>query len=146
VTRTLAAEIVIARSRQDVYEFLAPLENHWEIAGNRLVDRYEQLDERTARVHFGPPGMRRWATSRITRLDPPGLIEGEAATARSDGTVRWVLDDAGATMTRVRFEQELRPQPLDDRIAVALTAWWLRRHYRRTLVRLRAQLETPRPG
>lgn len=141
--RVIACEIVVQRPREAVFAFLADLENHWEIAGDGVVARYEQLDERSSRVLFGPPGLRRWATSRITRTEPPRLIEGEAETERSDGTVRWTLEELAPGQTRVRFEQELRPRPVDDRIAVALSGWWLRRHYRATLARLRARLETP---
>lgn len=142
MSRTLRRQIVVGRPPEEVFDFLSRLENHWEVSGRRLVSRYEPVDERTQRVLFGPPGARRWATSRLDRLERPRVIDGTARTARSDGAVRWRLEPRG-DQTLVRLEMELRPQPLDDRLLSALCAGWMERQLGRALARLRERLERP---
>ena len=139
--RTIECEAIVRRPPEVVFDFLAELDNHWLIAGRRLVSRRQPLPGGAVRVKFGPPGVRRWAISRIERAERPRLLEGTARTARSEGTTRWLLEPAGDGATRVRFVQELRPRPLDDRLLVALAAPWLRGQYRRALDRLSRTLE-----
>lgn len=135
-------EVEIARPAEAVFAFLADLDNHWRVAGRRVVPAYRLRSPTEATVRFGPPGFRRWADTSIDRTEPPRFIEGSAVSGESDGTTRWRLEPRGADRTHVRFEQELRPRGLRDRLALATAGRiWLPRQYAGVLRRLKGLLE-----
>jgi uncharacterized protein YndB with AHSA1/START domain len=125
---------VIAAPPEEVFAFLADLENHWLIT-DRFV-RVLSLD--------GPPGARsggrvlirapfglsRVATIRVEGADPPSELLGSAAVG--DGTraeVRWSLSEDGGGATRAELTAHLISASRRDRFlwAAGGRAWMQRR-------------------
>jgi uncharacterized protein YndB with AHSA1/START domain len=132
----ILAEAEVDAPADEVFSFLASLENHWLLAG-RFVEVLEL--ERPApgrpahggrvRMH-GPFGLRRDATTRVVDVEPPIRIAG---TAEVDGGTRarvsWTVTPA-AQATRVRLEAKIENSTPLDRIVLSLGgAAWMRRRF-----------------
>jgi hypothetical protein len=135
---------VIGAAREEVFAFLADLENHWLIT-DRFV-RVLSLD--------GPPGARsggkvrirapfglsRTASLRIEDSQAPAELIGSAAVG--DGTraeVRWSLFENGAG-TRAELTAQLTTASRRDRLRWAAGGrFWMRRRLQRALAGLDAR-------
>jgi hypothetical protein len=130
---------------EDVYAFLADLDNHW-----RLIDRWAQIGDvepdglgTTVRLR-GPLGVRRTARTRVLAARPPSDLEGEARVgARTVGRVRWALRPDGAG-TSVELSATVPEASRLDRALLALGGRrWLRRRFATALRQLAAELPEP---
>lgn len=132
----IAAERVVAASPQDLYAFLADLENHW-----LLADRFVEVGtlERPRRgapaqggaVRMrGPLGLGRTARTRVVAAQAPTFIEGTASVGRdTEALVRWTLAPAGDG-TRVRLEATVvRAGRLESVLLRAGGRLWLERRF-----------------
>jgi hypothetical protein len=132
----IEAEATVPASAEAVFEFLADLENHWELA-DRFIEvvslEREALDKpaRGGRVRMhGPLGTRRTTTTRVVTAEPHRSLSGTVEL--SGGTrarVHWgLMPDVGAT--RVRLSAELERSALLDRLLLAAGGRiWLRRRF-----------------
>ena len=141
----LSADRTVAQAPEEVYAFLAQLENHW-----RLSDRYlrlEQLsaDRRGGRIVIGTPfGLRRTARTRVSATSRPAGLSGAADVGRSTtARVHWIIEprDAGAL---VGLEATvIAAGPLDKLLLAAGGRWWLRRRFASVLALLADALDHP---
>jgi uncharacterized protein YndB with AHSA1/START domain len=115
------AEREVAVPPEDVFAFLADLENHWELTAHwvevRALDRNGGGPARGGRVRLhGPLGLRRTARTRLLELDAPARVAGTAEVgARTRALVAWDLEPrngGGHTLVRVGTEIE-RLGPVD---------------------------------
>jgi hypothetical protein len=105
---------VVAAPVASVFDFLADLENHWQ-----LTDHFVEVltlerpagggPARGGRVRIrGPLGTSRTAATRVAEAHPPRLIAGTASVGRrTEAQVRWTLTPEGQ-QTRVRLEAVVR--------------------------------------
>lgn len=143
----IAASRALPHRPEDVFAFLADLEQHW-----RLTDRYMRLievsaDGRTGRIALRAPlGLRRIARTEVTTIAPPHRLGGVASvggTTRARVEWRVVADGGGA---RVQLAATLEQASLSDRLLLALGGRsWLRRRFAHVLARLAAALDVPEP-
>ena len=132
---------VIGAPREQVFTFLADLENHWLIT-DRFV-RVLSLDgpagaRRGGQVRIRAPfGLSRTATIQVEESHPPAELIGSAAVG--DGTkaeVRWRLSEEGSG-TRAELSAELLSASRRDRMLwVGGGRLWMRRRLRRALAGL----------
>jgi uncharacterized protein YndB with AHSA1/START domain len=137
----LAAAGLVPAPPEQVFEFLADLENHWALA-DRFIDVLDLSGPPGARdggrVRLrGPLGSRRTATTRVEAAHAPNLMIG---TAEMEGPTRacvsWTLtpSDGG---TSVRLTATLDHAGLLDRLLLLLGGrWWMRRRFVAVLVKL----------
>jgi hypothetical protein len=140
-----AVAVVPARC-EDVFAFLADLENHWRLTG-RFVEVIDlsgapgrPADGGRVRIR-GPLGLRRTAATRVAAVRAPRLIIGTAELpSGTRARVSWSL--AGhLDSTRVRLAAGLERAGVLDRALLALGGrWWLRRQFASTLERLAAAM------
>jgi hypothetical protein len=155
----IRASRLVDAAREEAFEFLADLENHW-----RLADRFIEVltlecnagaPAHGGRVRIrGPFGVRRTAVTRVLAFDPPQQMVGLAELGRGTRAfVRWKLS-GGAGGTRVALEATVDRLGWLDRLLLDLGGRaWLERRFRSVLDRLaetfRADGERtwgPRPG
>ncbi|MGI9020255.1 MAG: SRPBCC family protein [Solirubrobacterales bacterium] len=140
----IEATVSVPVAREELFERLARLENHWALA-----DRWVEVmslngggDGGVVRLN-GPLGLSRTARTTVDRLEPPNLIEGTAAIG--DGTrgrVRWTFEPEG-NATRVTLRAELVEASSLDRAVWDLGGrGWLESRLRVTLERLRADYQS----
>ena len=132
-------------TRAELFERLARLENHWELA-DRWVEvvslngaRGTPADGGVVRLH-GPMGLSRTARTTVDRIEPPSLISGTAQVGpRTTGRVSWVLT-AAQRGTLVTLSGELVEAAALDRLVWAAGGRaWMQRRLRGTLEGLRAE-------
>jgi hypothetical protein len=130
---------------EDVYAFLADLDNHW-----RLIDRWAQIDGvssdglgATVRLR-GPLGVRRTVRTRVLAAVAPRELDGEARVGRRTvGRVHWSLQpDREGTLVELSATV---PQAgrLDRALLVFGGRRWLRRRFVAALRQLAAELPEP---
>src|SRR4051794_17155353 len=130
---------------EDVYAFLADLDNHW-----RLIDRWAQIrdvapDGMGATVRLrGPLGVRRTARTRVLAARPAHELVGEARVGpRTVGHVRWALRPDGDG-TFVELSATVPQAALLDRALLALGGrLWLRRRFATALRQLAEPTAAP---
>ena len=134
----IAAEREVARSPEEVFAFLADLENHWLIA-DRFVEVVDLEGPPGARhggrVRVrGPLGVRRTATTRVLSSEPRTRMQGGAwIGARTHARVEWTLEPSGSR-TRVRLEATVQDASALDRLLLALGGRrWMQRRFETTL-------------
>jgi hypothetical protein len=153
------AAALLPAAVEDVFEFLADLENHWRVADRfvRVLDLHRSNDGRatggTVRLR-GPLGMRRTVTTRVAAAKAPRILIGTAEIGGGTrARVSWSL--AGhLDSTRVRLSAKVERASGFDRLLLRLGGrWWLRRRFAAILDSLSRELErrsTPprsqRPG
>jgi uncharacterized protein YndB with AHSA1/START domain len=146
----IAAEREVARTPEDVFAFLADLENHWLIA-DRFVEVVD-LEGPSGARHGGrvrvrgPLGVRRTATTRVLSAEPGIRMQGGAwIGARTHARVEWTLEPSGSG-TRVRLEATVQDASALDRLLLALGGHrWMQRRFESTLERL-AERDAGSPG
>ena len=140
----IEAAALIPAPPEEVFDFLADLENHWQLAGSFVrVDRISAADGGVV-VLRGPLGIRRHARTRLTVTRRPRLLIGTAELGEETrARVSWTLAGRLGRETRVRLAAEIeRTEPL-DRVLLALGGRaWLQRCFERTLQRLVERFES----
>ena len=142
---TLSADRLLTQAPEQVYAFLAELENHW-----RLNDRYLRLerlspDRNGGRIVIGTPiGLRRTARTNVSAARRPVRLAGDAAIGRhTTARVHWSIEpeDQGA---RVELEAIVLAAGALDTLLLAFGGrWWLRRRFHSVLARLADALDHP---
>jgi uncharacterized protein YndB with AHSA1/START domain len=141
----------IARSREQVYEYLADIANHPEFTDHYLVDwhltRVDSIGRGAgARFRVKAPGNRfSWGDVTFTEVERPHRIVEVGRTGKNN-RIRtlgvYELAPAAAGGTRVRFTLQTAPATFADRLMEGLGArTWLRRKNERAMHRLRGILE-----
>lgn len=142
----LRAEREIRQQPEQVFAFLAELRNHWRL-DDRLL-RLERLDTGAGASRIvirGPLGLRRTARIRLTELEPPRCVVGDAQVGRrTHARVTWTIAPRGEG-SRVAVEAAvLRAGPLDRVLLAAGGRWWMRRRFARVLAQLARALDAGR--
>jgi carbon monoxide dehydrogenase subunit G len=129
----LEVETTIAAPRDDLFAFLADLENHWRLTG-RGVEVVELAGPQGARTGgvvrlCGPLGIRRTVATQVVEVDAPSSMKGSARLGSgTEATVRWRLESLCGAKTRVLLEAEVSRVGLLDRLLLlAGGARWMRR-------------------
>jgi hypothetical protein len=141
----MRAQRVLDHGAEQVYAFLARLENH-----PRLSDRYLRLealrpDGRGALISIrAPGGLRRTARTTVTTSVAPRRFGGTAvAGARTRAHVCWTIEPRPRG-SRVALEADvLAAGPLDRTLLALGGRWWLRRRFQRVVARLERALGPP---
>ena len=146
----ISVEVIIARPREAVFEYLADIANHAEFTDHYLVDwRLTREDSygvgAGARYKVRARGKRyTWADSTITELTAPRLIVERGRTGKFNRNLTrgvYELGEASGGTTRVTFTLETKPKLLSDRIQEIGSRGWLKRKNKKALKRLRSILE-----
>jgi hypothetical protein len=133
----IAVRATVPGSRQELFDHLSRLENHWALADRWI--QVSELDGRGARVRVrGPLGIARTARTSLDRVEEPHLLLG---TATLDGGTRaaieWLFEPASAGLARVTLSATVLSASPTDRMLLACGGRiWLRRRLRATLARL----------
>jgi len=146
----VTAEVIIARPRAEVYEYLADIANHAEFTDHYLVNWHLTREDSYgvgagARYKILARGQRyTWADSTITEAVAPRLIVERGRTGKFNRNLTravYELDEASGGTTRVTFTLESKPKLLSDRLQEIGTRGWLKRKNKKSLKRLRSILE-----
>jgi hypothetical protein len=125
----------VERPVSDLYEQLADLRGHWDLAG-RWVDPLELNDDGGVVRVRGPLGLHRTITTRLTELRRDECVAGEAAIGRTRARIRWLLEPDGDA-TFVTLEARVLEAGAVDRALLALGgARWMQGRFASTLKRL----------
>jgi len=142
---TVEARVSVPTSREELFERLARLENHWALADRWVEvvslngDARAPADGGVVRLH-GPLGLSRTARTTVDRVEEPSLISGTAQVGpHTRGKVSWALvSEGGGTLVTLRGEL-VEAGPLDRAIWALGGRLWMERRLRVTLERLRAE-------
>ena len=139
----ISAARTVSASPEEVFAFLADLENHWAIA-DRFVDVVSLEGPPGARhgglVRMrGPLELRRTARTRVLEAHPSERMVGQAEIGRATSArVQWTLD-THPDGTLVELAATVDRASALDRLLLALGgARWLRRRFAGALDRLAA--------
>jgi uncharacterized protein YndB with AHSA1/START domain len=147
----ITVEVVIARPREEVFEYLADIANHAEFNDHFLVD-WRLTREDTygygagARYRIKAPLNRfSWADSTLIEFDRPRKIV-EAGRTGKFNRIRtlgvYELEPAAAGSTRVRFTLVIEPKTPTDKLMESFGArGWTKRKVGKAMRRLRDILE-----
>lgn len=145
------AAALVSAPPEEVFGFLADLENHWRVA-DRFVEVLElnrtdggPADGGMVRVR-GPLGLRRTVTTRVVAARAPRLLIGTAEVrGGTRARVSWSL--AGhLESTRVRLAVAVERAAPGDRLLLRLGGRrWLQRRFERTLENLANEVEGGQP-
>ncbi|HEX8120255.1 MAG TPA: SRPBCC family protein [Solirubrobacteraceae bacterium] len=149
----ITSSVLIDRPREQVYEYLADIANHWEFS-DHYVREVHMTREDTYGVGAGmrfrvPTPFNRfdWAEVTITDMEPPRRIV-EKGRGGKYNRIRMVLvyelEPAGDHATRVTLTSETQPRFPSDRLIEAFARGPLKRRQRKALKRLRSILEEDR--
>ncbi|MCW2995290.1 MAG: hypothetical protein JWQ18_2785 [Conexibacter sp.] len=146
----ITAEVIVARPREEVYEYLVDIANHAEFTDHYLVQWHLTREDSYgvgagARYKLAARGKRyTWADSTITEAVAPRLIVERGRTGKFNRNLTravYELEEASGGTTRVTFTLESKPKLLSDRIQEIGTRGWLKRKNKKSLNRLRSILE-----
>lgn len=151
---TVNSSVVIARPREEVFEYLADVANHPEFTDHYLKEWHLTREEsygRGAGARFrvdSPANRFGWADKTLVEVEAPyRIVEkgrgGKFNRIRSVG-VYTLTPTAGGSTTRVDLTYETEPPLLSDRIMETIARPWYRRNNARALRRLRSILEEDR--
>jgi uncharacterized protein YndB with AHSA1/START domain len=150
----LTVDVLIARPREEIFEYLADIANHAEFTDHFMVD-WRLTREDTygygagARFRVKAPLQRfPWADATVVEVDPPRRIV-EAGRAGKFNRIRtlgvYELEEAAGGSTRVSFTLQTLPKTPSDRFLESLGArGWMKRKLNRSMRRLRDILEEDR--
>ena len=155
----IEATAIVPFTRDEVFGYLADLENHWSLAGRfiEVVDLDREVTEQGVasvtggRVRMrGPLGISRTARTRVLAADAPNGMFGTAHLgSRTLAVVSWTLvDDAAGALVGLRAEI-VRAGALDRFLLALGGRRWLERCFASTLERLGDVIEPraeARPG
>ena len=138
----IRASALVAAPRDEVFEFLADLRNHWLLADRfiEVLTLEPEPDGRCVggRVRMrGPLGVRRTASTQVLAADPPHQMIGTAQIgAGTRAFVRWKLTTSSAG-SRVSLEATIDQARALDRLLLVLGGRrWLARRFASVLERL----------
>jgi uncharacterized protein YndB with AHSA1/START domain len=149
-------EVVIARPREEVFEYLADIANHAEFCDHYLTDWHLTREDSYgvgagARFRIKLPVRSRfaWGDSTLVEVQRPRLILERGRAGKYNRVLTrgvYELEDAGSGTTRLRFTLETKPKFLSDKLAEGgpLGKSWMKRKNRKALDRLRAIFEEGR--
>jgi hypothetical protein len=147
----IEAAMIVPASADDVFAFLADLENHWLVADRfvAVITLDGPAGARTGGVVAlrGPLGLRRTVRTRVRSATAPRRMSGTAEIGSGTlATVRWTLDEQGAN-TRVVLAATVERAGLLDRILLAAGGRrWLQLRFERTLKHLAAHFGEDQAG
>jgi uncharacterized protein YndB with AHSA1/START domain len=146
-------EVVIARPREEVFEYLADIANHPEFCDHYLIDWHLTREDSYgvgagARFRIKLPVRSRyaWADSTFVEVQKPRMILERGRAGKYNRILTrglYELDEASAGTTRVRFTLETKPKLPSDRLVEggSLGRLWMKRKAKKSLSRLRAIFE-----
>jgi uncharacterized protein YndB with AHSA1/START domain len=149
----ITSSVLVDRPREEVYEYLSDIANHWEFTDHHLREVHMTREDTYglgAGMRFRQPTpLNRfdWAELTITDMEPPRRIVEKGRGGKYNrirSVVVWLLEPAGAASTRVTLTYETQPQYPSDRLIEALGRGRVRRGQRKALKRLRSILEEDR--
>jgi carbon monoxide dehydrogenase subunit G len=144
----------VAKSREEVFEYLADISNHAEFCDHYLVDWHLTREDpygtgAGARFRMKAPLQRfAWADMTLAELEPPfRIVErgrgGKFNRIRMLGT--YTLSSAPGGTTKVQYTYETDPVMISDKLMEALGGRaWSRRKAAKAMRRLRSVLEEGR--
>jgi uncharacterized protein YndB with AHSA1/START domain len=151
----VTVDVVIARPRAEIFEYLADISNHAEFNDHFMVD-WRLTREDTygygAGVRFrikAPLNRFPWGDATLIELERPRRIV-EAGRVGKFNRIRtlgvWELEpQGGGETTEVSFTMLTEPKTLSDRFLERLgVRGWMRRKLKRSMTRLRDILEEDR--
>lgn len=131
----IRAQGVVPAPREQVFDFLAQLENHWVLADRWIeVVALEsepggEFDRATVRVR-GPLGLSRELRTRVVVGEPPHTLRGSAESGpRTRAAIVWSLAEEGEA-TRVGLAAEIEAMSAIDRLLWTLGGRnWMQRRF-----------------
>ena len=149
----VTSSVLIDRPREEVYEYLSDIANHWEFS-DHYVREVHMTREDTYGVGAGmrfriPTPLNRfdWVDLTITDVEPPRRIVERGRGGKYNRirmVVVYTLEPAGPGSTRVTLTTESQPRFPSDRMIEAFGRGTVRRGQRKALKRLRSILEEGR--
>lgn len=149
----VSVSVNIARSRDELFEYLSDVANHAEFKDHFLAD-WHMTREDTVGAGAGARFRERlplhrfaWGDYTLVVEPPYRIVErgrrGKFNRIRAIG--EWTLHEAPGGMTRVEYRYETEPATLSDRLMEAIVGrgWW-KRKLGRALRRLQAIHEEDR--
>src|SRR5688572_10466926 len=125
----ITSSVVVDRPREEVYEYLADIANHWEFT-DHYVREVHMTREDTYGVGAGmrfrvPTPLNRfdWAEVTITDMEAPRRIVEKGRGGKFNRirmVIVYLLEPAGGHGTRVTMTSETQPHFPSDRIIEAL--------------------------
>jgi uncharacterized protein YndB with AHSA1/START domain len=146
---TIEAQGLVAAPPEEIFDYLARLDNHWRLMDDSVEvlsldgDGDSAPDRGVVRMH-GPLGIGRVAHTRVLEADRPRLLRGVAEIGhrtegwrrRTEGEVRWRFEEEGGG-TRVRLTATVTRAGVADRLLLALGGRaWMAARFRLALERL----------
>jgi len=150
--RGVSAEVALRAPREEIFAFLARLENHWQLADRWIEvvrldsDGGDGAAPNGGAVRVGGPlGLARVVSTRVAAVEPPERIRGVAEVGRrTRGEVTWSLRAEGDA-TRVRLEAEIDRMGALDAVLWAIGGrTWMQRRLEAVLGGLEARFDRPR--
>lgn len=141
--KPLSVSTTIARPRDEVFDFIAPLANHEQFTDHVLTNWRIDDDGRRVTVDVKAPGQTQ--TVEIQALSeerPSTTVERTTALGgkrKTIGTYR--LADAPGGGTHVEFEIAWEKTPLRDTLTAPLGRAWLKKVNQQSMERLKALME-----
>jgi len=135
--RSAEASAEVRAPVDEVFGFLADLDNHWRLASRwievvTLQSTGRRADGATVRLS-GPLGLARTVQTQVERVTPPSEIRGRGRSGRTHAEVAWRLEALPAG-TRVAVEVRLlRASAADRLIWLAFGRAWLTRRLELTV-------------
>jgi uncharacterized protein YndB with AHSA1/START domain len=133
----------IRASREQVFEFLSDLENHWQLADGAIsVVSVEPGDGGRVRMR-GPFGVHRTAVTSLDEVRAPETIGGTARVgAHTRAHVTWTLGvDSGSDTVVTLSARVEEASPLDRLLLVGGGRAWLESRFARILATLAERFE-----
>jgi uncharacterized protein YndB with AHSA1/START domain len=150
----ITVEVVIARPREEIFEYLADVANHAEFNDHFMVDWHLTREDTYgygagARYRVKAPLSRfSWGESTVIEVERPRKLV-EAGRTGKYNRIRtlgvYELEPAAGGTTRVTFTLLTEPAKLSDRIMESFGArGWMNRKLKKSMRRLREILEEDR--
>lgn len=122
-------------SRRELYERLADLRGHWQLAG-RWVRPLELRDDGGVVRVVGPAGLHRTIHTTLTDAREPECVAGEARIGQTRAAIQWLLEEDGSG-TIVTLRADVLEAGRLDRAMLALGGRrWMQGRFAATLERL----------
>ena len=122
-------------AREVLYERLADLRSHWQLAGRWVQPLELREDGGIVRV-VGPGGVHRTIHTTLTDAREPECVAGEARIGRTRAAIQWLLEEDGAG-TIVTLRADVLEAGAVDRAMLALGGRrWMQGRFAATLERL----------
>jgi uncharacterized protein YndB with AHSA1/START domain len=144
--KPVTVSVVVAKPREEVYEFLDVLANHEAFMDHLFVDWSFSGPARgvgaKARARVSAPGSREFAEFEVIEAQPPERIVEQGVSSngkrRTRGTYR--LEELSPGGTRISFELAWEAVPRSERLLPPLARLFIRRANGKAMRRLAKQL------